>query len=176
MSQEHIPRPVKSAPEWVGEADHRRDVASLSDRGVAVMALNVALQLLNEFLSFRKGYDDDKTILLQELPNHEKRLSALEVGPHREEVPSSHEWNELLVKAGEELSKRVRDPHDRLDSTRAREIAKEVVQGAKTVSDANAFRALKSNGWKISLEVLKWVVGVAGGYIAARYGLHIGAP
>src|SRR5271157_3163881 len=107
MTQEHIPRPVKPAPEWVGDGASHRDVAPMSDRAIAVMSLDAVLKLtsamhrhVSELLEFRREYQDEKLALLRELPDHEKRISALELGPMREEAPSSHEWNKMLETAG----------------------------------------------------------------------------
>ncbi len=200
-------RSASRAPEWVGEAGTRRDVAALSDRGVAVSALDVALRTADslrkhadEFREFRRSYEDAKTILLRELPGHEQRVTALEkrettrwrdgerddeqsrgdardgerLPSMRHEMPSSHEWDEMLVKAGTVLSQRVKDPRDRLDSNRARAIAEEVIKGAKVADDAQAFRGLKSRGQKIAWDIIKLLVATAVGALGAHYGLHGG--
>ena len=190
-------RPIKPAPEWVGEGDSRKDISIMGDRGIAVMALDAVLRLSDtikrhsdEFREFLNSDAKTKMILLQEIPNHAARITALEVAmqesryksamipviaeEEREERPSKHEWDEILVKAGEELSRRVKDPKDRIDSIRARQIAQEVYQSATTANDAHAFRALKSGTGKVLLEVLKWLVAFAVGLLAARYGLHFG--
>ena len=151
-------RPIKPAPEWVGEGDSRKDISIMGDRGIAVMALDAVLRLSDTIKrhsdEFREFLDSDaktKMILLQEIPNHAARITALEVAmqesryksamipviaeEEREERPSKHEWDEILAKAGEELSKRVKDPKDRIDSIRARQIAME--EGLKFVYTGN---------------------------------------
>jgi hypothetical protein len=182
---------VERAPEWVGEGDARRDVASMNDRGVAIAALDAVLRLSvslkrhsDEFREFLTGYEEEKVSLLRELPDHEKRINALEgkprgqpnreTGDYRGEMPSSHEWDEMLVKAGALLSQRVKDPRDRLDSNRAKEIAEGVILAAKTADDAKAFRSLKSRSRKIAWAIVKGLVTLALGALAARYGFHWG--
>jgi len=169
---------VPISPEWVGEGDSRRDVSKLADRGVSIMALDVVLRVSNALKTHSNEFVTLQTTLLRTISDHEKRIADLErardMGPYREESPSYHDWNELLTKAGSELSRRVKDPRDSLNSDRAREIAAEVVRGAKTVDDAQAFRLLKSRGGRIALEALKWISVAAASIIAARYGFHIG--
>src|SRR5580698_6444654 len=129
------PRPQR-APELVGEAAEHRDVSGLSDRGVAIMALDVALRtsiairrLTDKFTVFLRTRDEDQVILLKELPALGGRVAALESARReglpsvRPEASSWHDWDESLTKAAAVLSQRVKDPHDRLDSVRAREIA-----------------------------------------------------
>jgi hypothetical protein len=178
------PRPVR-APEWVGEGGMHQDVSKLSDRGIATLALDLTIKLTlalkrltDEFTAQRRTADDEKTILLADLSDQNRRIKELEVmasprerHAYRDEAISSHEWNKALEEAGAVLSQRVKDPHDRLDSARAREIAREVVSGAKTAEDAQSFRKLKSRGWMIAVEIAKILGGVLLGALAARYGL-----
>jgi hypothetical protein len=198
MTAEQVPRPgIRRAPEWVGEGDDQCDVSHMSDRKLAaeafagVLRVNTTLQHhSNEFREFRKDYDESMMKLLRELPEYSRRLAALEAprlqrpptpgfaipppaadGP-RAELPSSHEWDEMLAKAGQELSRRVKDPRDRLSSDRAREIAKEVIESTKTADDAKSFRTWKSKGQKIAWGAVKALVAAAIGAAAAHYGLH----
>lgn len=180
MSQD-APRPVKAAPEWVGDSEEHRDISLMSDRAIAVASFDAVLKLSSALrhnvsaqIKFQHEWEEQMVSLLRELPNHERRIRELELGPMREEIPSSHEWNEELRNAGVILSQRVKDPKDRLDSQRAREIAREVIEGAKTADDARAFRALKSKGWSVALEILKLVIVALLGAAAAHYGLHVG--
>ena len=183
-----LTKPIGRAPEWVGEDDSRRDISSLSDRAVAVAALDVVLRLSSglkrhsdEFRIFLKGYDNDRAMIMKDLSAHDRRITALEhansqipsVPPMRDPESSWHDWDEALATARAELSRRVKDPKDRLDSIRAREIAQEVVRGVKTADDAQAFRVIKSRGWAVTLEVLKWLVAIVIISCAARCGLHL---
>jgi hypothetical protein len=165
-------------PEWVGEGDARRDVSSLPDRGVSIMALDVVLRVSNALKTHSNEFVALQATLLRTISDHEKRITDLEraqeMGPYREETPSYHDWNELLAKAGTQLSRRVKDPRDSLNSERAREIAQEVVKGTKTADDAQAFQLLKSRGWKIAIEALKWIAVATASIVAAKYGFHIG--
>jgi hypothetical protein len=176
------PRPGKppTLPQYVGDGDYRFDAAKLSDRGIAIKGLDLILRLQHsmqvhsgEFMSFKKAVEDDKIALLKMATEYEYRLSALEGRP-REALASSHEWTELLTAAGQELSKRVKNPRDPLDSDRARHIAQEVIETAKTAADASAYRTLRSRGAKILFAVLKAIAIAALGFGASHFGLHSG--
>lgn len=194
-------QPGGVSPQWVGDGDSRRNVAALDDRGIALAALDAVLRASDslkrhsdEFRLFRKLYEDDKIVLLKTLSNHEKRITALEhrgdaasaapvIPPDRPTVPerlsqeaeesSWHEWDADFIKAAAELSRRVKDPKDRLDSVRAREIAQEVVTGTKVAEDAKSFRIIKKVGWRGALEIGKWILAAAAGAFGAKYGLHL---
>lgn len=181
------PRSVGHAPEWVGEGEGRRDVSSMNDRGIAVAALDVAVRLTgalkrhsSAFLQFASRYEEQEVALLTELPNHEQRIAALERKENRRqdsehpraERSSQHDWDPLLVEAGAMLAQRVKDPRDRMDSDRARAIAKEVLVAAATADDAASFRSLKSRGQKIAWTALKTLLTLAVGAAAAHYGLR----
>lgn len=176
MAQDRIPPRPHRAPEWVGPDERRRDVSAMTDRAISVMALDrvervahaVAVQTDN-FNAFVASWDQEKISLLKELPEHARRIGALEMG-RGVEFQSSHDWNKLLEDAGTALSKRVKDPRDRLDSDRARKIAEEVVQGVKTADDAKAFRTWRSRGMSIAIETLKGVAILIAGAVAAHYG------
>jgi hypothetical protein len=170
------PRPP-TLPQIVGEGESRIDVAKLTDRGIAVKALDLILRMqhamqvhASEFLSFRKDATDDKAVLLKQIDDYERRISCLEGRP-REAAASSHEWNELLTTAGNELSRRVKDTRDGLDSNRARAIAMEVVHTVKTAEDAKSFRSLKARGMKVIYHVLVGLLSLAAGFAASHYGL-----
>lgn len=178
---EQSPKGARVLPQWVGEGDYRQDVSGLSDRGIAIKSLDVALRMAaavqhcaNQIERFRKEYTDDKALILRELPEipaHRQRIAALERRAEQgafDARQSSHDWNELLTNAGSVLSQRVKDPRDRLDSNRAREIAKEVFEGAKVAEDAKAFRTWKSRGVKVVLEIAKWVIPIAVGLAAGH--------
>jgi hypothetical protein len=81
--------------------------------------------------------------------------------------------NAILSEAGANLHNRVKDPKDRLDSMRAREIAKEVVEGVKTADDATAFRTWKKRGGAVAFEIVKVLIVLAIGAIAYRYGVKV---
>lgn len=200
MTQEQIPRlGVQRTPERVGEGDSRRDVSRMTDRSIATAALDGVLRLStvlkhhsDEFREFRRDYDESILKLLRELPEYARRIAVLEAprlqrpptpgfaipppapspDAPRAEMPSSHEWDAMLAKAGAELSRRVKDPADRMTSDRARQIAEEVIEGAKTANDAKAFQSLKSKGQKVVWSAVKAVVLLAIGAVAAHYGLH----
>jgi hypothetical protein len=182
MSQERTPpRPRQGppplptrVPEWVGPDENRRDVSTMSDRAVAVTSLDLVTRLtgtmvkyVDRFEAFARGWEEEKVALLRELPEHARRLDALE---RREPLQSSHDWKTLMSEAGDALSKRVKDPRDRLDSDRARQIALEVVEGVKTVDDAKAFRTWKTRGRGLIIEAVKGVAIAVAGAVAAHYG------
>lgn len=170
----------KPQPEWVGEGEDRRNIAELDDRGVAKQALDVGLRIIS---SLRRHSDEVRRFLddtakrdeaiLKDLTGLRRRVDSLELGPVRDEAISHHDWNEAFEQAGREISRRVKDPKDRLDSERARAIAQEVVEGAKTVNDAKMFRWLKAQTGTWGLEALKWLALLLAGAIAAHYGLHL---
>ncbi len=189
-----LPRSITRAPEWVGEGDARRDASAMNERAIALAALDAVLRLTNllkthsdAFREFKQEYEDDKIKIMTDLVNHDRRIAALEVGrPSRpghaprvlshedEPEPSSwHDYDQAIMDARAELSRRVKDPKDRLDSIRAREIAEEVVRGVKTADDAQTFRVIKSRGWSVALEVAKWLAAIVIITLAARCGLHI---
>ena len=190
----NLPGSITRAPEWVGEGDSRRDASALTDRGIALAALDAVLRLTNlfkthsdAFRAFKQEYEEDKIQIMSDLVNHDRRIAALEVGRtshpgHAPRVlshednpePSSwHDYDQAIMDARAELARRVKDPKDRLDSIRAREIAEEVVKGVKTADDAQTFRLIKSRGWSVALEVAKWVAAVVVIAAAARCGLHV---
>jgi hypothetical protein len=183
------PRSVGHAPEWVGDGEGRRDVSGLSDRGIAVAALDAVLRVSDSlkrhstaFLEFGARYEEQEVALLTELPDHEQRIAALERKESRRqdserpgaraERSSHHDWDPLLVEAGAMLAQRVKDPRDRMDSERARAIAKEVLVAAATADDAASFRSLKSRGQKIAWTAVKTLLTLAVGAAAAHYGLR----
>jgi hypothetical protein len=191
MSAPEMPR-VARAPEWVGEGDDRRDVASLTDRHLAIMGVDLCLRLVGTlrthttaFLAFQNDFDAVRLVLLKELPGHERRITSLEasrlraaghnIPPLPEEEPareaSHHEWDRILTRASADLTRRVKDPRDRLDSDRAREIATEVVKRVQTDADAAAFRGIKSKGWKIVFAIVKYAALVLVAALAGHYGL-----
>ena len=146
----------------------------MSDRAIAVMGLDIVTRLtgtmakyVDRFEEFARGWESEKAALLRDLPDHARRIEELET---RGQLQSSHDWTELMSVASGTLSKRVKDPRDRLDSERARKIALEVVEGVKTVDDAQAFRTLKSRGRGIAVEALKAIAMAIGGAVAAHYG------
>ena len=146
----------------------------MSDRAIAVKGLDLVTRAVvslghhtNAFNEFVKRWDEEKILLLKEIPDHARRIAALE---GREKFQSSHDWTELMSEAGDALSKRVKDPRDRLDSDRARQIALEVVEGVKTVDDAKAFRSWKSRGRGLALEAIKAIAIAAASAVAAHYG------
>jgi hypothetical protein len=179
MSQGIPPQPKSTAREWVDDGVDRHDVSGMPDRTIAIRALDASVRTFNlvklhsnEFLMFRREYESDKIILVREIPNLARRISRLEdqtqpsIRPpsYRPAQQSSHEWDEMLVKAGHQLSERVRDPRDRLDSNRAREIAQEVLSASTTAADAKAFRTWRTRAGGLVFEVAKWgaVAGVGG--------------
>jgi hypothetical protein len=208
MSTPEMPK-VMRAPEWVGDGDARRDVSMLTDRGLALMGLDLAMRTSSslkvhsdKFLEFLSGWEKTQLILLQELPDHERRITAIEAarlraaghvieeGPRSEARPlpqrpeafrddktrddlrqSSHEWDAILTRASADLTRRVKDPRDKMDSNRARTIAQEVVKSVQTDADAQAFRAMKSRGWAIAIEILKILAAAVIGGIGVHYGL-----
>lgn len=173
------PRPP-TMPQYVGDGDYRFDAAKLTDRGIAIKALDLILRLQHamqvhssEFISFKRSVEEESASTLKMATEYEYRLSALEGRP-REPLASSHEWDELLAVAGHELSKRVKNQRDPLDSDRARQIALDVVETVKTSNDAKAYRALKSKGAKITFSVLKWLAIALLGFATSHFGLHGG--
>jgi hypothetical protein len=185
-----VPRPART-PEWVGEGDLRQDVSSMTDRALLIKAIDEALHLRQEL--GRMVYTLDQLghrVAVLESARPAPLVASLvplaESGPTerpplppplpievRDREHSSHEWDALFVQAGQVLSERVKDPRDRLDSKRARAIAKEVVEGVKEADDAKAFRTWKSRSLAIGFEVLKFVAAAAAGALAARYGLRV---
>jgi hypothetical protein len=180
---------VSHAPEWVGEGEGRRDVSAMNDRGIAVAALDAVLRVSDSlkrhssaFLEFASRYEEQEVSLLTELPDHEQRIATLERKESRRsdserpgaraERSSHHDWDPLLVEAGAMLAQRVKDPRDRMDSDRARAIAKEVLVAAATADDAEAFRSLKKRGSKIAWEVAKAVVVAAVGAAITYFTVH----
>lgn len=171
------PRPAPGKPprlpQYVGDGDSRQDVAGLTDRAVAIKGLDLALRLKE---TGQKSATTEAALQVT-IADLEKRLSEVENVSRDGAFQSRHEWDEMLVAAGHELSKRVKDPRDRLDSSRAREIAAEVVENAKIAADAKAFRGLKHGTQKVLWEVAKglsyaggggavihWLVGMIGGH------------
>jgi hypothetical protein len=149
-------------------ADHSRRIAALED-GRRIDTLEDSRHIA--------ALEDNRHAAALEGSRHSAALEERRPStppPYRVELQSSHDWNEMLAKAGEELSKRVKSPADRLTSERARAIASEVFEGAKVVEDATAFRAWKTRGRRIAQEIAKAIVTLGAGYLAARYGLHVG--
>jgi hypothetical protein len=169
----------------------------MTDRAIGIQALDMVTKLVgtvkrhaDAVLRLMKDYEDDKILIMQELPDLARRLAMLEAAklraaghniplqpgempPMRPEQGSSHEWDQILASASGELTRRVRNPNDRMTSDRAKALAKEVFQGVKLAEDAATFRAIKSKGWSTAFEILKWVALLAAGGLAARYGLPV---
>lgn len=173
MSHHQPPRPPKP-PQWVGDGTTRRNVADMTDRAVAILALDTALRQENQESTYAQGAH------LKAHADLENRLAALEKGrghaaipPPAEEIhvsvappardsesprDSSHEFDEQMLAAARTLYERAKDPKDRLDSIRARQIAKEVVEATKIADDAKAFKIWKSRAAKIAFEIAKILV------------------
>jgi hypothetical protein len=175
-AERNPPSTVTRAPEWVGEGDRRRDVSHMSDRALLIEALNIIEHQTHALQVHSSAFIDFQAAFLREIPELTARVDELEIrmAGGAVERQSSHEWDRMLIEAGQRLSQRVKDPQDRLDSNRARSIAKEVIEAAKTADDAAAFRKIKVSGWKIALEVLKVIAAALVGGAGVHFGLHRG--
>jgi len=154
--------------EWVGEGDYREDVSAMSDRTLMLRALHEAIGIRHDVGRLLS----EVSVATRRLAVLEDRVTAIETQPYRAELPSSHDWDAMLVEAGKALSARVKDPRDKLDSNRARAIAQEVVDAASTVQDAKTLRAWKTTGGKIAIETLKVLLAAAVGALAVHYGFR----
>ena len=211
-TQPQEPGPIQRAPEWVGDDDVAVDVARVSDRQVAIMALDKILRLTRAVGRLSDRLEDylnaeikSKEILLRELPDHGRRIVALEVHVEharaqalqasqppkpadkqsavdddemQPEESSYHNVHEMMAEAGDILYRRMKDPRDRMDSDRVRQITSAVLESAKNAEDAASFRKLKKGSKKVALEVakhfLRWVLPLLVGGGAVHWGLHHG--
>lgn len=149
--------PLHPAPELLKDGT---DVSRLSDRALLV-------DIANKVIELRTEYDRDKGGLMREFAQMGRRLIALEIGPMR--APSDS-VSDLLAATGEVLSHRARDPRDKMDSERAKAIAREVYEASKNAEDAQALRGWRKRGWGIALEVVKVVIAAAVGALAVKFG------
>jgi hypothetical protein len=106
------------------------------------------------------------------------RLEALEAArdTFRAEAPSHHDWTAQLQEMDRILAARVRDPHDRLTSDRARAIAADVVERAKDKEGAHELDDVKSrkrDRWdRLTIHVVEGIVMLVIGALAAKIGWH----
>ncbi len=198
MSLAHEDPLLSRAPEYLGEGMNRRDITHWTDRQIAISAHNDVIRVgdavrtltnkLNEFLA----QDEKKMlILLNELPNVQNRLTALEVTreqqiearvvqalrpaavpePHRPaavtaewepEESSYHNLEEIMKQSAQVLYHRAKDPKDRMTSDRVREVAKTIFESAKNAEDAAAFRSLKKTSRELFFTGAKSAAKVIG--------------
>lgn len=142
--------------------DTGEDVTRETDR-------SLILRAVNGMLAFRREYDTDKAALIAEFAKMGRRLLSLELGPMRAPTDSV---SDLLAATGEVLSHRARDPRDKMDSDRAKAIAREVYEASKNAEDAASLKAWRGRRWGVALEVFKVVIAAAVGAIVAHYGLR----
>lgn len=127
----------------------------LTDRQLLVKVFDAQLALNESVRLMRLG-------LRLELDSIGERLDQVERHPRE---TSSHDWTELLATAGKELTARVRDPRDKLDSSRARAIAAEVVEASKEAVELSTWRKLKGAG--------PWLLSAIAGAIVSAAGVEI---
>jgi hypothetical protein len=132
----------------VGPPNAREDLSGQSDRALIVRLVDGILSLEQSIAKAMVTMGDLSTrVALLERP----RLMT----PQQDDPEiSSHDWNALLREAGHELSKRVQDPRDHLDSDRAKAIAREVYQASRTEDDLKAYRAAGARVWKIAFALM----------------------
>lgn len=149
--------PLHAAPEILKDGS---DVSRLTDRALLV-------DIANKLIEFRAEYDRDKGGLMREFAQMGRRLLAVELGPMRQPADSV---TDLLQATGEVLSHRAKDPRDKMDSDRAKAIAREVYEASKNAEDAAALRGWRKRGWGIALEIVKVVIAAAVGAAAVKFG------
>jgi hypothetical protein len=126
----------------------------MTDRALTVRAVDIALQVAHKLDMLARG-------LRLELDGFGDRIKVLERGappPVRPPLASGSDWNLVLAEAGAELSKRVRDPRDHLDSNRARAIAQEVYKTARDAEDAESMRGLRTRRWTVRDQIIAAVI------------------
>ena len=164
------PRPTA---EYVDHPDGtREDVSKFTERQLTLRAINETVSLRSEVSAYGKQSNLHATRIqrLEERQDEtDERVSALEsanvigaLPPMRDQASSSHEWNEILNTAGQELSRRVKDKRDPMNSDRARALASDVFEAAKKdekykklLADETASIELRHD---ITKSVITWAV------------------
>lgn len=118
--------------EVVGPDGAHEDLSASTDRQLMVRAINEIL-----FVRFDLG------TILRELAALTRRVELLEHASGAPPTPrretSRHDWSEALARLSSDLTARVKDPKDKMDSDRARSIASEVVRSARVEEKAVAY-------------------------------------
>lgn len=146
----------------------QRNVAEVDTRTLAVQAMD---QALRNAAAIEEMSASRAVTLAPPAPAAEGQPAAPEgLPPMRPPASSVHEWSPMLAEADRILAERMRDPKDRMDSMRARAIAKEVVEGVKTAEDAASFRGLKQGSKKLLFQALSLLVAAGVGAAIAGFG------
>jgi hypothetical protein len=151
------PTPIRPTGEIVGPEGAQEDVSSLTERAIMVRAYNVVLKVGQDVRMIRAGFSleldgiKDRLGVLEGTRAAKGQVSLgapplpkLDDDDDETKEPSIHDWNQILAEAGHELSAKVKDPHNKFDSGRARAIALEVVQTVREKSELSTWRNLKA--------------------------------
>jgi hypothetical protein len=89
---------------------------------------------------------------------------------HRERETSWHDFDEQVAEFRNTLSERVKNPSDRFDSDRARAIATDAIQRARSDDKAARYDAFWRAFWKVAVTVIAGIVLAALAFAWGRLG------
>ncbi len=146
--------------------ENGEDVTRETDRSLILRAVNLGLRANHRLDAIVRG-------LKLELGELKQRISDKPPALHHLDPDSSYNVLDATMReAVDTLYMRAKDPRDKMNPERAKEIAEEVVRTAKLASDARHLQAWRGGTLRVALEVVKVVVAAAVGAIVAHYGLR----
>ena len=187
--------PLRPAGEVVGPESNREDISHFTDRAIAVRALDIMLHV-NEYVralsaGFRLELDDVQerlAILEGKAPPRRRQPGHVPTPPRPTPPtaspapldddddddppePSIHDWDRILSSAGRNLTDLVKNPHNKIDSDRARvialEVAQEVVRRTGEEAELTTWRKIKGLLPLVGREVLRAVIPLVIGALVA---------
>lgn len=110
-------------------------------------------------------------LIMAAIAQLEKAVEKQQLGPMRERESSYHDWDAELAEMDRILKTRVKDPRDRMNSERAKAIAREAVAVAKGEEAQLALGEQKRRAAEIRTHV---IAGVLVGVVMLIIGLMVG--
>lgn len=138
------------------------DVTRETDRSLILRAVNLGLRANHRLDVIVRGLKLEIRDIRDELAGR----------PKLDADSSYNVLDATMREAVDTLYARAKDPRDKMDSERARAIAKEVVETARDAADAKELRAWRTRRWSMLLKIVEVLIAAAVGAAAAHYGLQ----
>jgi hypothetical protein len=133
---------------------------SLDDVHAALTQLSQRIQIVA----------DAQLDMSEQLGKFMRDSAKAQMQAHRERETSWHDFDEQVAEFRNTLSERVKNPSDRFDSDRARAIATDAIQRARSDDKAARYDAFWRAFWKVAVTVIAGIVLAALAFAWGRLG------